>query len=149
MALTLRASVPSLEHRWEPQQVLEEGQAGPEPRFSHLLDFSWGSHQAQSWHLKAAQVTIKCSFCDLSPLNSRQQEQCRPCPHSGNSILSGNSTRGRRKGWGPRISVPAQTGSSSKFGAKENKFRGILEISSPLGWDLPLSPGGALLVTND
>lgn len=38
-ALTLRASVPSLEHTWEPQQVLEEGQAMPVPWFSHLLAF--------------------------------------------------------------------------------------------------------------
>lgn len=36
-ALTLRASVSSLVHKWEPQQVLEEGQALMEPWFSHLL----------------------------------------------------------------------------------------------------------------
>ena len=37
--MTLRASVLNLEQKWEPQQVLEEGQAVPQPWFSHLMAF--------------------------------------------------------------------------------------------------------------
>lgn len=61
-ALTLRASEPSLEHKWEAQPALEAGQAGPELA-------SQGPHPAQSWYPGATQVRVKCSFCTLSPLN--------------------------------------------------------------------------------
>lgn len=72
----------------------------------------------------------------------------RPCSCPGNSTLFGNSTRERRKGWGPTTSVPAQTGSSFKFGAKENKFKVILEISiPPVSRDLSIPLDKALLVT--
>ena len=37
--MTLRASVLNLEQKWEPQQVLEKGQAVPQLWFSHLMAF--------------------------------------------------------------------------------------------------------------
>lgn len=36
-----------------------------------------------------------------SPLKTPESENNEPCHHPGNSIWPGNSTRGKRKGWGP------------------------------------------------
>lgn len=66
-----------------------------------------------------------------SPLKTPESENNEPCHHPGNSIWPGNSTRGKRKGWGHTVSAPAQTGRSGKFGAKENKFKVTLELASP------------------
>lgn len=66
-----------------------------------------------------------------SPLKAPESENNEPCHHPGNSIWPGNSTRGKRKGWGPTVSAPAQTGRSRRFGAKENKFKVTLELASP------------------
>lgn len=73
-ALALRAPALSPEHKWEPQQVLEERQPGLEPGFSNLLAFPGDPTQPTAGILTPckSELNVASAICHPStPLKVR------------------------------------------------------------------------------
>lgn len=83
-ALTLKASVPSSQHKREPQQVLEEEQSTPEPWYSHLLAFPGDPSQTIAGVLRLCGLGLNVASAACHPSTPLESENnAGPAPTLG------------------------------------------------------------------